>query len=130
MKKETDSSRLAGLIRKRTRLVLGVPARILKVDREALTGYSHIQHPDGLHNTLFSQGCVLATVSAMGTVGRSYMPRAEEEVSYQPVVSCQLSCQPVVCPLDDPLQKRRRPVEPMGSDYISTWVLSFGFFFF
>lgn len=43
-----------------TRLVLGgrktnrsshLPARILKVYRKALTGFSHVHHPDGLNNT-------------------------------------------------------------------------------
>ena len=50
------------------RLVLGgckasrslhLPTRILKVFIEALMGFSHVLHPDGLNNTLLFQGCVL-----------------------------------------------------------------------
>lgn len=93
-----------------------VPARILKVVREALTGFGHMQHPAGLNNTLLSQDCGLGTVQAMGTEGRSYIPRTEGRGEEQGV---QLSCQPVVCPLD-PLQQLRRQVEPIGSDCVST----------
>ena len=38
---------------------LHLPARILKIYREALIELHHIHHPAGLNNTLFSQGCVL-----------------------------------------------------------------------
>ena len=43
-----------------------MPARILKVYIEALTGFGHILSPDGLINTLLSQGCVLETGSPVG----------------------------------------------------------------
>ena len=65
------------------RLVLGscktskfvhLPARILKVSMEALTGLSHTYHPDGLNNTVLSQGCVLETA------GRMCIPRTGEGV--------------------------------------------------
>lgn len=61
------------------RLVLGghktsgslpLPARIL-VYVEGSTGFGHIYRPDGLSNTLRSQGCFLATVFSAGRVGRT-----------------------------------------------------------
>lgn len=55
-----------------------LPARILEVYVEDLIGVSHVHHPDGLHNTLLSQGCALETAPAGGTVGRVYIPRAED----------------------------------------------------
>ena len=57
------------------RLVLGgckmsrsphLPARILKVYIEVLTGFSHEFSPDGLNNILISQGCALEMAPAMG----------------------------------------------------------------
>ena len=57
------------------RLVLGnhkvsrpphLPARILKVYTEALTGFSHIYHPHGLNTTLLSEGCVLGQLLTWG----------------------------------------------------------------
>ena len=70
-KRKTVGSRLVGgsLISKRT-YTQDLPwakmsrsprllARILKVYIEALTGLSHIHNPQGLNNTLLSQGCVL-----------------------------------------------------------------------
>lgn len=38
---------------------LHLPARILKVSIEALTGLRHVYCTDGLNNTLLSQGCIL-----------------------------------------------------------------------
>ena len=46
---------------------------------EALTGLSHTYHPDGLNNTVLSQGCVLETT------GRMYIPRTGEGVRNQQV---------------------------------------------
>lgn len=43
-----------------------LPARILKVYREDLTGFSHMYHPSGLNNTLLSQGCVLQQLLPWG----------------------------------------------------------------
>lgn len=44
------------------------PATIFKIYTEALTGFSHIYHPDGL-NTLLSQACVLENGSSCGNSG-------------------------------------------------------------
>ena len=88
---EADPSRLiGGRFNKQEnlymRLVLGghktsrslhLPARILKVYTEALTGFSHIYHPDDLNSTVLSQGCILETAP---TMGRTYTPRRGEGV--------------------------------------------------
>ena len=42
------------------------PARVLKVYIEALTRFSHVYSPDGLNNTLLSQGCVPREASGRG----------------------------------------------------------------
>lgn len=47
------------------------PTRILKVYGEALVGFSHMYHPDGLRDTLFSQGCILENGSSCGNSGRN-----------------------------------------------------------
>ena len=63
--------------------------RILKVYTEALTGFSHIYHPNDLNNTLLSQGCVLETAPSVGTVGVS--PRTlgvGEESFIEPGPAC------------------------------------------
>ena len=63
--------------------------RILKVYTEALTGFSHIYHPNDLNNTLLSQGCVLETAPSVGTVGVS--PRTlgvGEESFIEPDPAC------------------------------------------
>lgn len=44
-------------------------ARILQVYIEALTGLSHRDFPDGLNDTLLSQGCVLENSSSRGNGG-------------------------------------------------------------
>ena len=56
------------------------PPRILKVYLESLTGFSHVYCPDGLNNTLLSQGCifVLEMTPVMQMVGRTYIPRMGE----------------------------------------------------
>ena len=73
LKKEADRSWLVGgSFNKqgnlRKKLILGCwkmnrsphpPIRILRVYTEALTGFSHIYHPDGPNNTLFSEGWIL-----------------------------------------------------------------------
>ena len=73
IKERGDHSRLAGGSFNKQgnlhkRLVLGgckisgslrLPTRILEVRIEALTGFSLVFSPDGLNNTLFSQGLVL-----------------------------------------------------------------------
>ena len=49
--------------------------RILKVYIEVFTGFSHVFHPDDLHNTLLSQGCALEAAPSVRTVGGIYIPR-------------------------------------------------------
>lgn len=100
-KKEAEHSRWTGGKFKKQenlhmRLVLGrhkmnksppLPARILKVSIEILTGFSHIRSPDDLKNTLFSRGRVLENSSQGGMVDRTYIPRPGEEAR-----SFQLPC--------------------------------------
>ena len=50
---------------------LQLPARILKIYMEALIELHHIYHPDGLNNTLFSQGCVLKNNSHCVNCGQN-----------------------------------------------------------
>lgn len=92
-KKEMDSpdGQVAGFNKqgnRRTSLVLGgckmtrslhLLARILKVYTEGIMGFSHISCPDGLNNTLLSQGCVSEMAPDLGTVGKAYIPRTGEE---------------------------------------------------
>ena len=52
-----------------------LPARILEVYIEALTGFSHVYCPDGLSNTILSQGYLLVIAPTVGTMGREYIPR-------------------------------------------------------
>lgn len=54
------------------------PATVLKVYREDLTGFSHIDCPEGLNKTLLPQGCALGTAPSVGTMGRAYIPRTGE----------------------------------------------------
>ena len=88
-KKEADRSRLVGgRFNKQgnlhMRLVLGhfktsgslhPPPRSLKVCVEALMEFSHGYRPDGINNTLFSQGSGLEAAPAVGMLGRMYIPR-------------------------------------------------------
>lgn len=81
-KKEASLSRLVGgrLINKETYIYdwSWVTARYLnlKVHTEALTGFTHICHPDGLSNTLSSQGCVLEKLLVWEcSVKHTYIPR-------------------------------------------------------
>ena len=46
--------------------------RILKVYVAALTGFSHVYHPDSLNTTLLSQGCVPEYGSHCMDTGRAY----------------------------------------------------------
>lgn len=41
-------------------------------------GFGHIHRPDGLNNTLLSQGCVLGTAPTVGVVGRVGTPSIRE----------------------------------------------------
>lgn len=54
------------------------PPEKLKVYIKPLTAFSHIAHPDGLRNTLLSQGCLFETVPSVGMVGGTYTTRAGE----------------------------------------------------
>lgn len=51
-----------------------LPTRILKIDIQASIGFSHAFNPNGLSNTLLSQGYVLETAGSMGMVGRFLYP--------------------------------------------------------
>ena len=44
---------------------LHLTVRMLKVYTEALHGFSHVYHPDGLNNTLLFQGSVLEAASGV-----------------------------------------------------------------
>lgn len=59
---------------------LNLPARIFEVYIEALTGFYPIHSPDGLSNTLLSQGYGTGTVPTVETVGRVCIPRTGEKV--------------------------------------------------
>ena len=63
------------------------PARVLRVYREALMGFSQVLSPDGLNNILLSQGCILEVALSAGTVGRMYIPRIRAGVR-----SCCFNC--------------------------------------
>ena len=92
--RETGRSRLVGgRFNKQgnfnTSLVLGscrtsrsphLPARILEIYIKTLTGFNHVFSPEGLNNTLLSEGCVLEMAPAMGMVDRRYIPRTELRV--------------------------------------------------
>ena len=54
--------------------------RILRIYIQALTEFSHLASPDGLNNTLLSQGCVLEVAVSVETLGRMYIPRTGEGV--------------------------------------------------
>ena len=43
-------------------------------------GFRHVASPDGLNNTLLSQGCVLETAASVEIVGRMNIPRTGERV--------------------------------------------------
>ena len=91
-KKEAGHSRLVGGSfnvqgNLQMRLVLGgcktnkslyLPAKILQVCIEASPGIRHIFSPDGLNDTLFSQGYVIATAPSVGMGEIMYLPRKRE----------------------------------------------------
>lgn len=51
-----------------------LPTRILRIISEALTRFSRIHHPDSLHNTLLSQGCILKGLLC-GKGGKNIHPK-------------------------------------------------------
>lgn len=91
-KKEADHSGLVGgrfnnQVNLNMRLMLGgpkisrspcLPATILYIYIEALSGLGYICHPDGLNNTLLAQGSILVNAPPVGTVGRTYITRVGE----------------------------------------------------
>ena len=83
-----------------------LPARILKVYIDVLNGFSHIFSPDGLSNTLLSQGYMLGRALAMGMVGGMYMPRTGKGVRSFLMVQVQLRVSQRSHTLDDLLQQR------------------------
>lgn len=71
-------------------------ARILKVYIEALTGLSHVDHPDGLKTTFLCQGCVLGAASG-NREGKKYTYSKDRGgIGEPPITHIQLVGQPVV----------------------------------
>ena len=78
---------------------LNPSARILKVYREALTGFSHIFSPGGLNHTLLSQVCILVipsgnsrwSVHSMDRRGRKEPLTSQVQLTGQPAVSYPLN---------------------------------------
>lgn len=95
-----------------------LPTRILKVHREALTGFSHLRSSDGLSNTELTQGCVPEMANPVGTVGRTtFQGRGRGGSIFQsPWSSLQDKVQS--CSLDNLLQQDPT-VEESGVDLIS-----------
>lgn len=52
-----------------------LPGRILKVYKEASTGFIPIVSPDDLGNTMLSLGCILAIASGVGNSGQNVHPK-------------------------------------------------------
>lgn len=69
------------------------PARVLTVDKEALTWYSHILRPNSLNNTFLSQGYVTETAPSVASVGRRYIPKPGKEF---PINNYQIKGEPAV----------------------------------
>lgn len=97
-----------------TRLVLGgcrmsrspyLPTRILKVYTEAFTGFSHVCHPDGLNNTLLSQGYILKNGSHFGNSGQNVQSKDGEGVRSLRLPKSSLQVNWQSCPLNDILQQ-------------------------
>lgn len=55
------------------------PTTILKVYIEAITKSNHVFIPDGLHNTLLSQGSALETATTTGNCGQQVHPKDGEK---------------------------------------------------
>ena len=53
-------------------------------------GFHHLYHPDGLKNTLFSQGCILKNGSSCGKREQNVHPKEEAQIA-----QVQLMDQPV-----------------------------------
>lgn len=112
-KKEAEHSGLVGgsFNSKRNlhgRLVLGIhkmsrslhpSTRILNIYTEALNGFSHIHYPDGLSNTLLSQGCTLENGSHCGCI---FQVRGGDRET--PIAGSSWRVNEESFPLDDPFQ--------------------------
>lgn len=106
---------LAGLIRRGTysQACLGAPDKQTPAPTcqnvngyaETLTTGSHIFSPGGLSNTSLSQGCVLGTTSAVGTVGRRHIPMAGEG--------------------EEPQMSQSQPAAPSSDDFLQHLPLPF-----
>ena len=116
--KEADHSRLVGgRFNKQgnllTTLALGsskmsrsphLPARILKVYIEALTGFSHV-YVQMVSTTRCSLKATSFNMSpTVGKVGRTHVSRTQEVGEEPPIAGVQLTGQPAVPPLNDFLQ--------------------------
>jgi len=80
---------------------VSIPAltcRILKVNLEAWTGFSHGYNPDGL-NTLLSQGCVLGATPSLGKPEEYSFPRSNSQVKQGSCPLNDLPQQSCLCPL-------------------------------
>ena len=54
--------------------------KILRVYIESSVGFCHVHNPDGLNNTLLSQGFVLEVIPSKGTMCETYILRTKEGV--------------------------------------------------
>lgn len=54
--------------------------KLLKVNIESLTGFIHVYHPDGLNNTILSQGYISEAASSVGKASRTHIPRTGKSV--------------------------------------------------
>ena len=73
-----------------------LPARILKVYIEALMGFSHTYHPDGLDNAMLSQGYILENSFHCGTGQNNVYSKYRGEGEEPLTVWVQLADQPEV----------------------------------
>ena len=69
-----------------------LPSRISKVCIDALTGFSHVYLPDGLSNTLLSQGWNVENDSQYGKSGQTVQSKDREGLSSLHEYSSQVNC--------------------------------------
>lgn len=67
-------------------------------------GLSHLYSPGGLKHTLLSQDCILKMALAMGTVGRTYIPRTGQGGKEPSLPRSSSRVHRQSCPLHDLLQ--------------------------
>lgn len=80
----------------KTKRSLYLPTKILKIYVEAFTGFSHVYHPDGLYNTLLSQGCVLQNGSHCVNDGQKVFSKDGGGSQESLIAQVQLKCQPAI----------------------------------